>query len=71
MRSFYHNDQLYFVASSKDATPTGKVVMTMGKYEMDPAKARDVRVLEPPTPSDREKNWIYVPSKYVDHIPTC
>lgn len=69
MRIFYHQDQLHFVASSKDATPTGKVVMTMGRYDSVLAKAYDVKVLEPPTPSDCQKNWLYVPNKYLDHLP--
>jgi tetratricopeptide (TPR) repeat protein len=69
LRLFYHENELYFVASSKDATPTGKVVMTMGKYDAEQARAYNVKVLEPPTPSDCQKNWLYVPNKYLDHKP--
>jgi glycosyltransferase involved in cell wall biosynthesis len=69
MRLFHHADKLHFVASSKDATPTGKVVMTMGEYDPVGAKATNVRVIEPPTPTTCDKNWSYVPNKYLDHNP--
>ena len=68
MRLFYYDDKLHFVASSKDATSTGKVVMTMGRYDVKQARAYNVRVLEPPTPSDCQKNWIPVPNKYLEHV---
>ena len=71
MRLFYHNDQLHFLASSKDATPTGKVSMTMGHYDPIQAKASHVRVIEPPTPTACDKNFIYIPNKYLDHIPAA
>ena len=69
IRMFYHKDQLHFVASSKDATPKGNVVITMGDYDPVNAKASNVRVLEPPRPSGCEKNWMSVPNKYLEHIP--
>jgi hypothetical protein len=69
MRLFYHADKLHFVASSKDITSSGKVVMTMGEYDPVLAKATNVQVLEPPRPSGCEKNWIYVPNKYLVHVP--
>ena len=69
LRLFYHENELHFVASSKDATPTGKVVMTMGKYDAEQARAYNVKVLEPPTPTTCDKNFIYVPNKYLDHKP--
>jgi tetratricopeptide (TPR) repeat protein len=69
LRLFNHDHRLHFVAASKDATPTGKVVMTMGEYDAVRGKAYHVKVLEPPSPSDCQKNWIYVPNKYLDHLP--
>lgn len=69
MRLFYHENELHFVASSKDATPAGKVVMTMGKYDAEQARAYNVKVLEPPRPSSCEKNWLAIPNKYLEHIP--
>lgn len=68
MRLFYHNNQLGFVASSKDVTPTGKVVMTMGKYDVEKARAYNINVLEPPTTTSCDKNFIYIPNKYIEHI---
>lgn len=71
MRLFYYDDKLHFIASSKDISSLGKVVMTMGKYDAKQARAYNVHVLEPPTPSDCQKNWIPVPNKYLDHIPAA
>ena len=69
MRLFYYDDKLHFVASSKNITPKGNVVITMGDYDPVNAKASNVRVLEPPRPSGCEKNWMSVPNKYLEHIP--
>lgn len=69
MRLFYYDDKLHFVASSKDISPMGKVVITMGEYDPIHAKASKVKVLEPPRPSGCEKNWITVPNKYLEHVP--
>lgn len=69
MRLFYYDDKLHFIASSKDISSMGKVVMTMGEYDPIHAKASNVKVLEPPRPSGCEKNWIPIPNKYLEHIP--
>ena len=41
----------------------------MGEYDPVGAKATNVRVIEPPTPTTCDKNWSYVPNKYLDHNP--
>ncbi len=67
MRLFYHDGELRFIASSKDATPTGKIVIACGRYDPEKATAYDVQVLEPPQPSACEKNWLYVENAYLTH----
>lgn len=50
-----------FTASSKNATPDGRIVIVLGKW--DPvAKVMDgVRPIEPPRDPACQKNWLFVP----------
>jgi tetratricopeptide (TPR) repeat protein len=68
IRLFYHNNKLQFTASSKNITPTNKVVIVYGDYSTDQARVENLKVLAPPRPSDCEKNWIYVPSSYLKSV---
>ena len=61
VRLFVHKDKLHFTASSKNITKDGKIVMTLGDYDHENAKMSNIGVVQPPKPSDCEKNWIYVP----------
>ncbi len=63
VRLFYHKKQLHFTASSKNVTNDGRIVMTIGKYYPNEQKMTNINVIEPPRPSNCEKNWIYVPDK--------
>lgn len=65
IRLFYHDHKLQFTASSKNITSTNKVVIVYGDYLIDQARVENLKVLEPPRPSDCEKNWIYVPNSYL------
>ena len=61
VRLFVHKDKLHFTASSKNITKDGKIVMAIGDYDHEHAKMTNINVIQPPKPSDCEKNWIYVP----------
>ena len=63
VRLFYFKDKLRFTASSKNLTNDGKIVIACGDYDPENAKMTNISVIEPPRPSDCEKNWIYVPDK--------
>lgn len=69
MRLFYHANQLRFMASSKNITSTGKIVIAYGSYDSHEGKAYNIQVLESPTPSDCQKNWLYVPNHLLSAIP--
>jgi len=69
VRLFYHDNKLQFTASSKNITATNKVVIVYGDYLIDQSRVENLRILEPPRPSDCEKNWIYVPNSYLKSVP--
>jgi tetratricopeptide (TPR) repeat protein len=69
MRLFYHEGTLRFIASSKDATPLGKIVIVTGEYDAEAGRAHSIKVLEPPRPSTCEKNWVYVSNDNLQHVP--
>lgn len=72
IRVFHHQGKLKFTASSKNITNTGKVVIAYGDYELLPTpRAKNIHVIEPPRPSDCEKNWLYVPNSFLTHIPSA
>ena len=71
IRLFHHEGELRCIASSKDATATGKVVICHGRYDPSQGKIHNVRIVEPPKPSDCEKNHIPVPNEYLAHIPAA
>ena len=54
-------NKIYFTASSKNVTTDGKIVMTIGEYNPENHSMTNISVIEPPKPSDCEKNWIFVP----------
>lgn len=66
VRVFAHNDKFYCTASSKNISATGNIEMTLSTYNPYDNKITDISVIQPPRPSGCEKNWIYVPSKYLD-----
>jgi len=65
VRLFYHGDSLYFTASSKNVATSGNIEMTLGRYFPEDGKMCDVQIVQPPRPTGCEKNWIYVPQKYL------
>ena len=67
VRLFYHEETLHFSASSKNVTSDGKIMIVMGDYIISENRMGNIKVIQPPKPSDCEKNWIYVPNKYLTH----
>lgn len=61
VRLFPFKNKIHFTASSKNLTDDGKIVMAIGEYNPDDAKMNNISVIQPPQPSDCEKNWIYIP----------
>jgi hypothetical protein len=61
VRLFSFKDKVYFTASSKNITNSGKIVMTIGEYDPENTKMSNISVIQPPKSSDCEKNWIYIP----------
>jgi tetratricopeptide (TPR) repeat protein len=63
VRVFKHNNSYFCTASSKNVSNTGNIEMTLSVYE--PNTISNVKIIQPPRPSGCEKNWIYVPNKYL------
>ena len=62
VRLFSQNGALVYTATSKSCTADGRYRMVMGTYDPSANQFRDSRILEPPTPTDCEKNWLMVPN---------
>lgn len=71
IRLFYHEGELRCIASSKDATPSGKIVICHSRYDPHQTRIHQIRIVEPPTPSGCEKNHIPIPNEYLAHIPAA
>lgn len=61
VRVFMFKGQLYFSASAKNLTPTGNIVIAVGEYRPEERLMTNIRVIQPPRPSECEKNWIAIP----------
>ena len=68
VRLFEYNNKIHFTASSKNITNDGKIVMTIGEYNPDTNLMNNISIIQPPRPSDCEKNWIYVPNSDMHFI---
>ena len=68
LRLFYHQGHLKFTASSKNITNDDKIVIAYGDYNEHLQQISNVTVLEPPRPSNCEKNWIYVPNNFLREV---
>ena len=67
VRIFCHQEELRFTASCKNITSDGKIVIVMGDYLISENRLGNIKVIQPPKPSDCEKNWIYVPDQHLTH----
>jgi hypothetical protein len=58
IRLYEFNDEIRFIATNINYSPTGHNMMIMGNYEPDKQFYSDCRLIEPPYQSWCEKNWI-------------
>jgi hypothetical protein len=63
IRLFEYDTQLCFIATNVNYSPIGKNRMIVGKYDIHRNGYSDCRVIEPPSPTSCEKNWIPIVSK--------
>ena len=68
VRIFFHQGRLQFMASSKNITTNGYVVIAQGDYDAEHCKMSNIKVIESPRNSDCEKNWIYVPNANLTRV---
>ena len=61
VRLFVFNDKVHFSSSTKNLTDTGKIVIAVGEYDVTDSVMKNIKVIEPPQPSQCEKNWIPIP----------
>lgn len=61
VRLFKFKDNIYFSASSKNFTNTGKIVIAIGEYIPTEYIIKNISIIQSPTSSECEKNWIFVP----------
>ena len=66
IRLFYHQQRVQFVASTVNYSGCSKNRIVIGDYDYTGHAIRQVRVIEPPTDTNREKNWI--PLVYGDEL---
>jgi len=62
VRLFNFNDKIYFSASNKDMTVNDKFRVVIGEYNPSTSSMNNMLVLTPPSDTECEKNWIYVPN---------
>ena len=65
VRLFYYNDKVHFTASSKNVTNDGNIVIAMGEYDIKNHSMNNISVIEPPRPSNCEKNWIFTNNGFI------
>ena len=53
--------KIHFASSSKNLTNDGKIVIAVGEYDIQQHIMKNIKVIEPPHPSQCEKNWVAVP----------
>ena len=58
MRLFEYDNKLYFVSSNANYVPNDKIRIIMGEYNHSTLSYSNCRVLEPPTDTHCEKNWV-------------
>ena len=63
VRLFHFKNKIHFTASSKNLTNDGNIVIAIGEYDHVNFTMNNISVIQPPRPSNCEKNWIFVPGK--------
>jgi len=68
VRIFVHKGILHFTSSCKNITNTGNIVIALGEYDVNQKKMHRIRVIDPPKPSECEKNWVYIPERALSSV---
>jgi len=63
IRMYEHKGRLRFIATQRQYSPTRQNRMVTGDVSQSISMLTNIAVLEPPTPTDCEKNWIPVSHK--------
>jgi len=59
VRLFCFDDEtIHYLASSKDVSPEGKIVIVKGRYDIDTGRLTDNIIIKSPVGANCEKNWI-------------
>lgn len=58
LRLFEYNEKLHFIATQREYMQANKNRMIMGLYDIENFTCKDANILEPPTDTYCEKNWI-------------
>ena len=66
VRVFKHGDSYFCTASSKNVSSSGNIEMTLSHYNPSQNSISNVTIIQPPRLTGCEKNWIYVPNKYLE-----
>lgn len=67
VRLFTHEGKLRCMASSKNITNDGNIVIAYGDYQPENNKITNLQVLCGPRPEPCQKNWIYVDESHLQH----
>jgi tetratricopeptide (TPR) repeat protein len=61
VRLFEHDGKIMFSCATKELVKDGMIRIAIGQYDVKNSMIHDVHVIESPTNSECEKNWIHVP----------
>lgn len=65
IRLFYHQNKLKCIASCGNITNDGKIVITIGDYNIQNKLINNLKIIKSPYNSNMEKNWIFVNDKFL------
>lgn len=65
IRLFYHQNQLKCIASCGDISQEDKIVIVIGDYDIKNKLINNIKMIESPTGSSKEKNWCYIEDEFV------
>jgi GR25 family glycosyltransferase involved in LPS biosynthesis len=60
LRIFNFQNKLYYTATSTEYSIRGLHNIVLGEYDINTYEYKNNNIIEPPVPSDCEKNWIFI-----------
>jgi tetratricopeptide (TPR) repeat protein len=63
VRIFSYNNKTYFTASNMDRNEATKFRIVVGEYDSNDYKLSNILTLTPPSNSNCEKNWLFIPNQ--------